>query len=96
MSGGNRALSKSAYSHSHPYDRASNFPLGQDRAVKTAITRAVEAVEAAEKMFADEMGATPDLNPAAKTALIATITAAIQAAVAEERQYPAARSAGTC
>lgn len=30
------------------------------------------------------MGATLDLSPAAKTALIATITAAIQAAVAEE------------
>jgi hypothetical protein len=37
-------------------------------------------------MFADEMGATLDLSPAAKLALVATITAAIQAAVAEERQ----------
>jgi hypothetical protein len=37
-------------------------------------------------MYADEMGATLDLSPAAKMALIATITAAIQAAVAEERQ----------
>ena len=54
--------------------------------MKIATDRAVEAIEAAEKMFADEMGATLDLTPAAKAALIATITAAIQAAVAEERQ----------
>jgi hypothetical protein len=52
--------------------------------MKTATDRAVEAIEAAEKIFAEEMGATLDLTPAAKTALIATITAAIQAAVAEE------------
>jgi len=52
--------------------------------VRTATDRAVEAIEAAEKIFAEEMGATLDLSPAAKTALIATITAAIQAAVAEE------------
>jgi hypothetical protein len=32
------------------------------------------------------MGAALDLTPAAKAALIATITAAIQVAVAEERQ----------
>jgi hypothetical protein len=54
--------------------------------MKIATDRAVEAIEAAEKMFADEMGATLDLTLAAKAALIATITAAIQAAVAEERQ----------
>ena len=54
--------------------------------MKMATDRAVEAIEAAEKMFADEMGATLDLSPAAKLALVATITAAIQAAVAEERQ----------
>jgi rhamnose utilization protein RhaD (predicted bifunctional aldolase and dehydrogenase) len=54
-------------------------------AVKTATDRAVEAIEAAEKIFAEEMGATLELTPAAKIALIATITAAIQAA-AEERQ----------
>ena len=53
-------------------------------AVRTATDRAVEAIEAAEKIFAEEMGATLDLSSAAKTALIATITAAIQAAVAEE------------
>ena len=55
-------------------------------AVKTATDRAAEAIEAAERIFADEMGAILDLSPAAKMALIATITAAIQAAVAEERQ----------
>ena len=54
--------------------------------MKSATDRAVEAIEAAEKIFAEEMGATLDLTPAAKIALIATITAAIQAAVAEERQ----------
>ena len=37
-------------------------------------------------MFAEEMGATLDLGPAAKMALILKITAAIEAAVAEERQ----------
>jgi len=54
--------------------------------MKTATDRAVEAIEAAEKIFANEMGGTLGLSPAAKIALIATITAAIQAAVAEERQ----------
>ena len=54
--------------------------------MKTATDRAVEAIEAAAKMFAEEIGATLDLSPAAKLALIATIAAAIQAAVAEERQ----------
>jgi hypothetical protein len=53
-------------------------------AVKTATARAVEAIETAEKIFAEEMGATLDLSPAAKAALIGTIAAAIQAAVAEE------------
>ena len=57
-------------------------------AVKTETERAAEAIEAAEKSFADEMGATLDLSPAAKLALIATIAAAIHAAVAEERQQP--------
>ena len=56
------------------------------RPVKTATDRAAEAIEAAEKIFAEEMDATLDLSPAAKIALIATITAAIQAAVAEETQ----------
>ena len=52
--------------------------------MKTATDRAVEAIEAAEKIFADEMGATLSLSATEKTALVATITAAIQAAVAEE------------
>jgi len=56
------------------------------RAVKTATDRAAEAIEAAETMFADEMGATLDLSPAAKAALISKISAAIEAAVVEERQ----------
>jgi len=47
-------------------------------------------------MFADEMGSTLDLSPAAKTALIYSIAAAIQAAVAAERECPAACSEGTC
>jgi hypothetical protein len=54
--------------------------------MKTGTDRAVEAIEAAENIFAEEMGATLDLTAAAKTALIATITVAIHAAVAEERQ----------
>jgi hypothetical protein len=37
-------------------------------------------------MFADEMGATLDLSPAARTALIEKIATVIQTAVAEERQ----------
>ena len=56
--------------------------------MKTAITHATEAIEAAEMMFAEETGATPDLSPAAKAALIATITAAVQAAVAETERAP--------
>jgi hypothetical protein len=53
--------------------------------MKTATDRAVEAIEAAEKIFADEMGATLDISPAAKMALIVKIAAAIEAAVAEEK-----------
>ena len=49
--------------------------------MKTATDRAAEAVEAAEIMFADEMGATLDLSPAAKAALIVKIAAAIEAAI---------------
>jgi len=55
-------------------------------AVKSAADRAGEAIEAAEIMFAEEMGAILDLGPAAKMALIVKIAAAIEAAVAEERQ----------
>jgi hypothetical protein len=67
------------------------FLMDEIRAVKTATDRAAEAIEAAEIMFATEMGATLDLSPAAKMALITKIAAAIQAAVAEEREklvYP--------
>jgi hypothetical protein len=60
--------------------------MEEGRAVKTAADRAAEAIEEAEIMFADEMGATLDLSPAAKMALIVKIAAAIEAAVAEERQ----------
>ena len=49
--------------------------------MKTADDRAAEAIEAAEIMCAEEMGATLDLSPAAKMALILKITAAIEAAV---------------
>ena len=59
--------------------------------MKTANDRAAEAIEAAEVMFAEEMGATLDLSPAAKVALISKIASAIQAAAAEEREkilYP--------
>jgi rhamnose utilization protein RhaD (predicted bifunctional aldolase and dehydrogenase) len=56
------------------------------RAMKTATDRAVETIEAAEIMFAEEMGATLDLSPAAKMALIVKIAAAIEAAVTEEKQ----------
>jgi hypothetical protein len=57
----------------------------EQSSMKTPNARAVEAIEAAELMFNDEMGATLDLSPAAKVALIVEIAAAIQAAVAEER-----------
>ncbi|MBV8131879.1 MAG: hypothetical protein JO282_05130 [Alphaproteobacteria bacterium] len=53
--------------------------------MKTATDRAAEAIEAAEMMFANEMGTTLDLSPAARMALIVKIAAAIQTAVAEER-----------
>jgi len=54
--------------------------------VKTATARATEAIEAAQMMFADEMGAILDLSPAARMALIETIAAAIRTAVVEEQQ----------
>ena len=63
----------------------STFLMDKVRAVKTATDRAAAAIEAAEIMFANEMGATLDLCPAAKVALISQIAAEIQAAVAEER-----------
>jgi len=63
-----------------------SFLMYEGRAVKTATDRAAEAIEAAEIMFADEMGATLDLSPAARAALIATVAAAIEAAIAEEHE----------
>jgi hypothetical protein len=60
--------------------------LDQGRAVKTATDRAAEAIEAAETLFADEMGATLDLSRAVKAVLMATIAAAIEAAIAEEHE----------
>ena len=57
-----------------------------DTVVRTATDRAADAIEAAEMMFAEEMGATLDLTPAAKATLTIKVAAAIQAAVAEERQ----------
>jgi hypothetical protein len=61
--------------------------MDKGRAMKTATDQAAvadEAIAAAEIMFADETGATLDLSPAAKAALILKIAAAIQAAVADE------------
>ena len=60
--------------------------MDQGHAVKTATDRAAEAMKAAETLFADEMGATLDLSWAAKAVLMATIAAAIEAAVAEEQE----------
>jgi len=56
------------------------------RPMKTATDRAAEAVEAAERMYADETGATLNLSPAAKVALVVKIASAIQTAIAEEVQ----------
>ena len=60
--------------------------MDEVRAMKNVTDRAAEAIEAAEVMFADEIGATLDLSPAAKVVLISRIAAAIQAAVVEERE----------
>ena len=60
--------------------------MDQGLVAKSVTERAAAAIEAAEKMFAEEMGATLDLTPAAKAALTIEVAAAIQAAVAEERQ----------
>jgi hypothetical protein len=62
------------------------FLMYEGRAVRTATNRAAEAIEAAEIMFADEMGAILDLSTAAKVALITTIAAAIEVAVVEEQE----------
>jgi len=53
--------------------------------VKTATDRAAEAIEAAERLYADEVGASLNLSPAAKVALVVKVAAAIQKAIAEER-----------
>jgi hypothetical protein len=63
----------------------STLHMGERCDMKTATDRAAEAIEAAELMFASEMGATLNLTPAAKVALIWNIAAAIQKALAEER-----------
>ena len=57
-----------------------------DTVVRTATDRAADAIEAADMMFAEEMGATLDLTPAAKAALTIKVAAAIQAALREERE----------
>jgi hypothetical protein len=62
------------------------FLMHEGHAVKTAIDRAAEAIEVAETLFADEMGATLDLSRAAKAVLTATIAAAIEVAIAEEHE----------
>ena len=54
--------------------------------MRTATDRAADAIEAAKMMFAEEMGATLDLTPAAKVALTIQVAAAIQAALREERE----------
>ena len=64
------------------------FLVDEGRNVKTATDRAADAIETAETMFVDEMGATLDLSPAARVALIVTIAAAIEAAVAEGQERP--------
>jgi hypothetical protein len=53
--------------------------------MKTTTDRAAEAIEAAERMYADEVGASLNLSPAAKVALVVKVAAAIQKAIAEER-----------
>lgn len=47
--------------------------------MKTATDRACEAIEAAELMFADEMGTVLDLSAAGRMALILKIAAEIRA-----------------
>jgi len=70
--------------------------MEQGRALRTAISRAVEAIEAAERMFADEMGAILDLSPAAKAALIAKVAAAIEDAIAEKERAPTSSFVAGC
>jgi hypothetical protein len=53
--------------------------------MKTTTDRAAESIEAAERMYADEVGTSLNLSPAAKVALVVKVAAAIQKAIAEER-----------
>ena len=63
----------------------SAFLIDQRCPMKTTTDRAAEAIEAAERMYADEVGASLNLSPAAKVALVVKVAAAIQKAIAEER-----------
>jgi hypothetical protein len=84
---GNRVLSNNLLLIGAPgRNHASDISMDRDRTAKTATARAAEAIEAAEMMFADEMGAALDLSSAARMALIKKIAAAIQTAVAEAQQ----------
>ena len=69
-----------------PCQTARRVTLDEGHAVKTATNRAAEAIEAAEVMFADEMGATLDLSPAVKAVLMETLAAAIEGAIADEHE----------
>jgi len=60
--------------------------MDRESAVKTTTDRAIEAIEAAEMIFADEMGAALDLSPAARMALIEKVAVAIETALAEEHE----------
>ena len=58
--------------------------MAKQSSMKTPADRAAEAIEAAELLSIKRMGATLNLSPAAKEALILTIAVAIQAALAEQ------------
>ena len=83
-----RALPSEFVSHHLRRSRPATLRKDDHRscAMKTATDRAREAIVAAETMFAVEMGTALELGPAAKMALVVNITAAIRAAVAEERK----------
>ena len=61
------------------------LPMDKWCPMKIATDCAAEAVEAAERMYADDTGATLNLSPAAKVALVLKVAGAIQKAIAEER-----------
>ena len=52
----------------------------EQSSMKTPTDRAAQAIEAAELLFIKEMGATLNLSPAAKEALILTIAVAAEQA----------------